>query len=265
MGKIFIGRKNTYRGNAIVCFLDLLGFSNTIRQKWYDTKNDPLEDLLTLKKAITSEENLTGLILNMKNGSGETESKIYAYNTKFISGSIIITFPINNSLTIADVYFAILGMLNNIAGCWDMCLDNGYTIRGGIDYGDVYWNEEDIIGPAYIDAFVLESDIAKTSRVVCGDKFIKLINDINKKIGFENEAIVHNLIYDVDGLLCVNPNLMYDNEKVQRELSSKVLELMKDQSTYIKYKLLPLHKALINKNLLHVPSNKELKYSAETC
>ena len=45
-------------------------------------------------------------------------------------------------MTIGDVWFAIQGMFNSIANCWGMCLEVGYTIRGGIDYGDVYWNEK---------------------------------------------------------------------------------------------------------------------------
>ena len=262
--KVLIGGNKIYKGKAIVCYLDLLGFSNAIRREWNNKEKNPLDEVLSLKKTITSKENQTGLILNMHHGSGEKESRVYVYNTKFISDSIIITMPIDGIMTIADVHFAILGIFNNIAKYWAMCLDNGYTVRGGIDYGDVYWNETDIIGPAYMDVYILESDIAKISRVVCGDGLIKLIDNINEKMGYKNEALVRNLVYDVDGLLCVNPNLMYDTENMRIQLSNRVSELMEGKSAYIKHKFLTLHKMLINRDRLLIPSNEELrKYSVK--
>jgi len=257
--KIFIGDKEIYRGKAVVCYLDLLGFSNTIRCEWNNKEKDPLNELLSLKEMITCKESQNGLILNMDYGSGEKEKRLYIYNTKFISDSIIITIPIGGDMTIADVHFAIIGIFNNIGKCWGMCLDNGYTIRGGIDYGDVYWNEKDIIGPAYMDAYVLESNIAKVSRVVCGDGFIKLVNDIIERMNFENDSILRNLVYDIDGLLCVNPNIMYDEEDMRIWLANRVLELMEGKSAHVKHKFLTLHKMLTNKDALHIPTVKETR------
>lgn len=255
--KAIIGNKSIHKGKAVVCYLDLLGFSNTIRREWNNKDKNPLDLLLSLKEQITSLENQKRLILK-EHGSGE-EKRVYYYNTKFISDSIIITLPIGDDMTIGDVWFAIQGMFNSIANCWGMCLEVGYTIRGGIDYGDVYWNEKDIIGPAYMDAYVLESDVAKVSRVVCGDKFIELVNDINMKMGSQNTAILRNLVYDVDGLLCVNPNIMYDDKEIEVFLTNQVLELMKGKSAYIKHKYLSLHKMLVNKDELHVPTIEEAK------
>ncbi len=197
----------------------------------------------------------------MDHGSGEKEKRAYSCNTKFISDSIIITLPIGGEMTIADVWFAIQSIFTNIANCWGKCLECGYTIRGGIDYGDVYWNDKDIIGPAYIDAYVLESDVAKVSRIVCGDNFIELINDITSRMGHPNTAILRNLVYDVDGLLCVNPNIMLDDndDEMRVFLTNQILELMKGKNAYIKQKYLSLHKMLVNRNELHIPTIEDAK------
>ena len=50
-----------------------------------------------------------------------------------------------------------------------MCIrDRDYTLRGAIELGDIYWNEFDTIGPAFLDVYELESKVAKQSRVIVG-------------------------------------------------------------------------------------------------
>jgi len=174
-----VGKKQSYKGKSIVCFLDLLGFSSVILKEWDNPIQNPLDTILALKRIITDVENSNGLVFNIKE---EKESKKvnYTCNTRSISDSIIITVPIAGDLTIADVFFSILGLINSIARFWGMCLETGYTIRGGIDFGDIYWDENEIIGPAFINAYSIESNVAKTSRIVCSDQFVLLVLDICK-------------------------------------------------------------------------------------
>jgi hypothetical protein len=51
---------------------------------------------------------------------------------------------------------------------------------------------------------------------------------------------------------------MHEDEISRKELSNIVLELMEGKSLYIKHKYLSLHKMLINKEVLHIPSSEEL-------
>ena len=48
-----VGILEKYRGNSIICFLDLLGFSDSIRERWNDEKNSPLDAIMYLEKALS--------------------------------------------------------------------------------------------------------------------------------------------------------------------------------------------------------------------
>lgn len=106
-----------------------------------------------------------------------------------------------------------------------MALSMGFTIRGGIEYGKVYWNNDEIIGPAFISAYELESKYAKTSRILCGNGFKKfLLNLMNQADGMVIPLARH-FFFD-DNQLCVNPNYLYDNVSDKEEIITILKGLM---------------------------------------
>lgn len=65
-------------------------------------------------------------------------------------------------------------------------ISEGYIFRGGITFGDVYYdkNENIVFGPAITEAYELESKYAKNPRVLIQDNFARKIlklNDISNK------------------------------------------------------------------------------------
>lgn len=67
-------------------------------------------------------------------------------------------------------------------------IKDGYVFRGGITFGDVYYdkNENIVFGPAIVEAYELESKYAKNPRVLIQDnlatKILKYHNDIKDKL-----------------------------------------------------------------------------------
>ena len=58
---------------------------------------------------------------------------------------------------------------------WREAIKEGFTIRGGLELDDIFWNSSDIIGPAFINAFRLEKDLADTSRIIIGERLLATI------------------------------------------------------------------------------------------
>lgn len=215
---------NEHKGMAIVCFLDLLGFSQYIRNNWDDDDTNPLEMILKLKEELKSDEYSNGLKLEMHEG-GEVNHFSFFCNVKTISDSVVLTFSFERTLTIAEVCFSLMSLINNIMRFWGMALSMGFTIRGGIEYGKVYWNNDEIIGPAFISAYELESKYAKTSRILCGNGFKKfLLNLMNQADGMVIPLARH-FFFD-DNQLCVNPNYLYDNVSDKEEIITILKGLM---------------------------------------
>lgn len=225
---------NEHNGIAIVCFLDLLGFSQYIRNNWDDEDVNPLEMIMKLKEELKSDEYSNGLILKMHD-EGENKHSSFYCNVKTISDSVVLTFSLERTLTIAEVSFALMGLINNIMKFWGMALSMGFTIRGGIEYGKVYWNNDEIIGPAFITAYELESKFAKTSRIICGKGFNKFLLDLMNKADGMAHSIAQHFIFDEDKL-CISPTLLYDNDDDKEEIIIILKELMSSLDTYKKDK-----------------------------
>lgn len=54
MRKNILGNIDNHKGEGLVAFIDILGFSEEILSNWNDPKNDPLKKILNLKKEYTS-------------------------------------------------------------------------------------------------------------------------------------------------------------------------------------------------------------------
>lgn len=160
----------SYEGTAIVCFLDILGFSKYIENTWKVEGNHPLQTILNLKNIVKSKAFSNGFIYEVHNGE-ETKVTKFLSNVKTISDSVIILVPINTEDEPEEIFNTLMGMSHIIIDFWSEVIKIGFSIRGGIEYGDVYWNEDEIIGPAFIKAYNLESKYASTSRVICGDQY----------------------------------------------------------------------------------------------
>ena len=156
---------------SFVAFLDVLGFKQMIRSqnrikvnKYFGIVNSAIEYLNT----IPSKSEIGSIV---------------------ISDSVILTVPCSgdreekiNKLRQLCIAVGLIQQNLAVEGIW---------LRGAISCGDTYFSssENQIVGPAYIDAYLLEEQLAINPRVILDSKLIpkldydnssKLINDINK-------------------------------------------------------------------------------------
>ncbi|KLD99249.1 hypothetical protein [Aliarcobacter butzleri] len=148
--------------DSFVAFLDVLGFTDLVKNNNTDKIN------MYLNKV---EEAMLGLKKELKNNSVEI-------NHIIISDSIIISIEqkkdIENNI----------GILRNL--CSTICIIQSYLslfdiwLRGAISSGESYFNKEknQIIGKAYINAYLLETKISNPQVIID--------NRVIKELGFSN-------------------------------------------------------------------------------
>lgn len=157
-----IGNSKKFKGKGYVCFIDVLGFSNEILRNWNNLEVNPLEKILSIKRELP--------ILLDEDDDGREEHRSYRCRIQTVSDSVTICFGHKDHLIMGDIVLGLQAVLANISYVWTTFIEAGYTIRGAIDFGDIYWDENELIGPAFINAYQLESEVAKKFK---GDYFFK--------------------------------------------------------------------------------------------
>lgn len=168
---------------SYVAFLDVLGFKKLVNSKQtLDVEKIELY-LETARKAI--------------DGLKKIPSKINI-GSILISDSIILTVPFGannneNVNNLRQLCIAVLYIQRKLS-------EHDIWIRGGISCGDTYFDKENnqIIGSAYINAYLLEEKMAIYPRVILDTKIIRELECLNSsclitKINKHNENEVDYL------------------------------------------------------------------------
>jgi hypothetical protein len=177
-----------------------------------------------------------------------------------VSDSITIAFGLENKLIIGDMVLGLEALLANVREVWRTAIELGYTLRGAIDFGDIYWDKNELVGPAFINAYRLESEIARVSRVLVSSKLNKLLSDLasNYSTGI-TEHLIANFRKDVDGYIVLDPYKMCVTDEERKLLVLKLQTMATRVSLpLIKEKYAPLIEMLSKE-----PS--ELEYSQLGC
>lgn len=175
-----------------VCFLDVLGFSDSV----YDEKD---ETVLHLKSLLLS------LQERNRKSSLESVQKVYGLSvtirnsiTSFSDSIFIVTPEIpEDVVTPIETQFSFL--LNDICAITSMLLEYGYLVRGAIGYG-VYNDEGSIgYGKPHVEAVNAEKSYCIYPRVVLCSSVIKLFSGNNARS--LNQRMINR---DFDGIYYVN-------------------------------------------------------------
>ena len=238
-------RKKTFKGVCIVAFVDFLGFSSEIKNKWNDLSDNPLDRLLSYVKSVN--RNISQELRRLAPSS----SFSHTYNgcrIKTFSDSTIIMYGFDHDPNDTELLIGILYVAKTISSVWGKALQSGFTVRGGIEYGDMYWGDDAIAGPSFVCAYEIESKYAETSRVMFGEKLkdklkdalTNRLYDTNKhpRAFYANleKRILHYLYYDIDGAIIISPHTLYHAEKGKSLLIEK-LEAMQNSSGNMKAKI----------------------------
>jgi|GEM_PF-2446161 len=240
------GNIDEFKGRGYVSFLDILGFSEEIINSWDTGTPTPLEKILEFKRRINPPGEGIPLLPDAKG------VRHYICRTHSISDSIVISHGLSEPYIIGDMGLGISSLISNIRLIWSYAISLGYTIRGAIDYGHIYWNRTEIIGPSFIKAYSLESNVAKVSRVIISSDFNKLLAGLFKQSkGFMSHQ-AHYFLKDLDGYVVINPHVLYDDDDERLEIISSLETMKRMQKNFlIREKYTPL---------LNILKDKELKF-----
>ena len=218
---MILGSSRRFRGQGYVCFLDVLGFSNHVLSNWGTGKSDPLEKMLAIKREMPGFE-------SVEDDDASESHRRYVCRVNTVSDNVTICFGYSNKIIIGDLVLGLQAILANVAYVWSTFILHGYTIRGAIDFGGIYWNEDDLIGPAFINAYRLGSQVAKNSRVVLSSQVNKIFADLaGKHRSTLTDHLFRYFRRDVDGYVIVDPGILYQSDD-ERESLTKALRRMRD-------------------------------------
>lgn len=219
---MILGNNKKFKGVGYVCFIDVLGFSNDILRNWKNVESNPLEKILSIKKDMPGFSDIE------EDDDGLESHRTYVCRVNTISDSVTICFGYNENIIIGDLVLGLEAVLSNISYIWSTFISKGYTIRGAIDFGDIYWDESELIGPAFINAYRLESKVAKNSRVIVSSDLNRVLkNLVNRHKSSLNDHLINNFRKDVDGYIIVDPNILYSSNS-ERDFLVKSLKKMRD-------------------------------------
>jgi len=170
---------------GIACYIDILG-----------TKDKKFDELLRVNRIFHNE-------LEYFQKPYSIEEYIWENNVTSFSDCAYIVYTIKdkinfNKLNIKDVLDNIFYCLYDIAYIIANFAFNGFLCRGGICYGDIYFEKSNILfGPAINNAYLLET-VAKMPRVILDDEFVKKYlyvfeNDLGKN---EIEKMINIVLKD---------------------------------------------------------------------
>lgn len=254
-------KNNKFKGQAIVCYIDILGFSDDIKKHWNSSQiePEPLKKILAIKEktkyfvGAALGNNFDNYQPNRSVVSSISDSFIirFGFDDKINSENTDISSELNHTMALG-----IINVIYIMIGIWIACITEGYTVRGAIDFGDVYWDETSIIGSAFINVYELESKVAKNSRVLISsnlNKKLKYLFENNVGDSFEKtlEELGACFRKDVDGYIIVDPSIMTRN--LFSEYKDSIVKMLSDikdkiENPIIREKYTPLISMLNDEN-----------------
>lgn len=177
----------------VVAFIDILGFKNivdkTVGEDGIENEkkiDEILEAFQVISNIVHPDEWLT------QHGSTKMVS--------IFSDSIIISF---NAKDQAEVFHTLLELL------WVQMelIKYGFLCRGAVTYGKLIHQENYAFGPAFIEAYILESKAALYPRIILSEEIIHIgkINHGHQHFEEDEEEYIKNLLgVDSDGLYYID-------------------------------------------------------------
>ena len=216
---------------SMVCFTDILGFSNLVTDVKDEEKN-------VLLKNIHSRLQEEYALMR--------ETNEYA-QMKTFTDNVILAYPLfmDGEGEAGNLFTTLITYQSN------MTL-NGYFLRGGIDFGDYYGDKDFAYGSSLIEAHRLEAYCAKYPRIILSDTMLKLIYFHTEKFysGIEYAPQMDYLLRDSEGIVFLdyleglNPN--FQDEDVFPDDVDKFIQSLQE------------HKTIVNNHLIKHKENEKV-------
>lgn len=205
--------EKTYE-RRIVAFIDIMGFKNHINK----TERDPkyAKKLLEVMQGIVEIKN--------DNDKGILGLKKYGKEVSIFSDCIVISYPLSFEGGLFHILIDIVHIQIEL-------LFSDVILRGGISIGDIYHKDQIVFGPAMVEAYYLESKIAKYPRIVLKNKTIidGILETLPDRhtIEMESEYISSLLKVDKKDNICYLDILSQSDEFDEIEVYFEFLDKLK--------------------------------------
>lgn len=174
----------------LVAYVDVLGFKEVIRNMRDDAQvqNDFLSNYLVQAvkhaKKIEATKQLSNINLKIK----------------IISDTFFFYIPINleenNDDFGNDLVLNLAHMAVGVGGLQAFLSSIGIWTRGAICYGDLIVHNNNIVGPALINSYILESEQAINPRVILDNSIIKFFRSTTDLVSKVNQVQFDNWAHD---------------------------------------------------------------------
>jgi hypothetical protein len=209
-----------------VAYLDILGYRNLIREAFSNHRGN--EELQKLRRAWDR----SSVAAHSKQGCAAPRK------ARFFTDNVVIAEEVG----FGGDHFTLHGLTCQLALLqWEL-ISEGYFLRGAIELGDLYIDDEIVFGPSLLDAYEAENTIAKWPRIVLakgarqcankdihGDCDLSLVCDADQQLSVD---YLSQTVFIAGG--CDRPfHEIVDEHKeiVTRQLS----QFRSDPETWMKY------------------------------
>ncbi|EKO34195.1 hypothetical protein [Leptospira santarosai] len=167
--------------NCLLTYIDILGFKNLIES----SKNPKLVyDALTKLSTESDRE------------SDAFSDWVHALGVKYesfkFSDLIVRLYQFKNAIEEENKYHILAYELENLAKIQRELPSHNFLIRGAVTYGQIYIENEIIFGPALVNAYQLECNVADYPRIILdknlGEELFQMVQEITE-IEPENREI----------------------------------------------------------------------------
>jgi hypothetical protein len=183
-----------------------------------------------------------------KDDDRNSKSKLFPCRVQTISDSIIVSFGFESPLIHGDVILATMAFLYTISDIWTRAIEFGFTVRGAVDIGQIFWDTKEIIGPSFLHVYRLEQTQAKTSRILISSSLNNTLAEyFGKGSTLWDENVLKMLRKDIDGYIIFNPHSLYSNQE-KKDLIVKLQNMQNKAKGFEKEKYTPLLAILSTEN-----------------
>lgn len=239
---------------GFVTFFDILGFKKLIETKSYDEM-----------KAII--DNFYKTNLNSISKVGEYD---FSIETISFSDSVVRVSILSENYSQKDYCNALLNELTNLSCIQMELIKSGVLIRGGISFGEIYYNSNDgvVFGVGLNDAYKLESELANYPRIIIDPN---ILDELEDYLDGDDKETIFNIMkclsLDKDGVFFidylkqsmslqyfiqehyfgkVNENIFYEDMKAHKKLIIENIDMKMDLKLQQKYNWLTSYHNEIN-------------------
>lgn len=191
---------------SFCAFADVLGYTQLTYEKFKDKS-----DLGVFNRYLKVIDDLMEMI-NEAQKNSFSDGNIF--EVKIFTDNLLIAHPWYDRFGEAELW-EVTKWLSKFQ--FDLALEGLFT-RGAITLGDLYVDENSVIGPAVIDAYKLETQSAVVPRIILSKEISEIVCNeyLNYYAEPEHSPQNRNFVKDSDGQLFINyliRALVYDDEE----------------------------------------------------